>query len=84
MRGRMSLPVLDDVSGEVMGVIEAQEGLLTSLGVFLGMSDEGALTFVDAGGVVSRHPQARPFVMEDEARKWSFVQAQAQSLAMAV
>jgi len=84
MRGQLSLPVLDGVTGEVIGVISPRKGLITNMGVVLNHGANRDFTFRDANGVLIRHPHARPWVQGEEARRWGFVGASYRATAMAV
>jgi len=72
MRGWLSLPVLDSVTGEIMGVMSPRQGLVTNMGVILSHEGGSDFTFRDENGVLVRHPNARPFVREEDARRFGF------------
>jgi hypothetical protein len=70
MLDRFSLPVLDGGTGDIIGAIAPRPGLATNLGVILGYEGDGYFIFSDENGVITRHPQASPWVLEDEAQRW--------------
>jgi len=84
MRGWFSLPVLDSVSGDIIGMIAPRQGLMTSHGAILRYEGCGDFTFEDQGGVVIRQQDASPWVEEDEALKWGFVDQARLTCAIAV
>jgi len=72
MRGWLSLPVLDSVTGEIIGVMSPRQGLVTNMGVILRHEGGSDFTFRDENGVLVRHPNAKPWVREEEARRFGF------------
>jgi len=84
MRGRYSLPVLGGITGDVIGVISPRKGLVTNMGVVLNHGANRDFTFRDENGVLVRHPHARPWVREEEARRWGFIDASYRATAIAV
>lgn len=72
MRGWMSLPVLDGITGDIVGMVTPREGMKTSLGSILRCEGAGSFTFQDENGVMILHRQASPWVEEEEARAWGF------------
>jgi len=72
MRALFSLPVLDGVSGEIIGIIAPQAGMVTSMGSILLVEGPGVFIFSDHNGVHIRHEHAKPWIDEDEAQRWGF------------
>lgn len=83
MRGLFSLPVLDSVTGDVIGMIPPNPGMVTSLGS-IRRCDGNCYTFVDENGVTAVHDGAWPWVEEEEAVRWGFVERGCTACAMAV
>lgn len=72
MRALFSLPVLDDATGEIIGIIAPRPGMMTSMGAILMVEGPGAFVFSDSNGVRASHGHAKPWVEEAEARNWGF------------
>lgn len=84
MRGWMSLPVLDGVTGDIVGMITPRQGLKTSHGSILRYEGAGSFIFLDENGVRIHHRQASPWVEEEEARAWGFTVNDYPATAIAV
>ena len=84
MRGWLSLPVLDGVTGDIAGKIPPRQGLKTNCGTILRCEGGGCFTFVDENGVLLRHQKATPWVEEEEARRWGFTNHTNSTTAIAV
>lgn len=74
MRTLFPLPVLGDLTGEIIGLIPPRTGMMTSLGTIVHMEGPRSFVFSDSFGVRARHAQARPWVEEEEALRWGFFQ----------
>lgn len=84
MRGWLSLPVLDGVTGEIVGMIAPRQGLKTNHGAILRYDGSGDFTFADDMGVIVQHRDASPWVEEEEALRWGFVDHARLATAIAV
>jgi len=84
MRGWLTLPVLDGISGDIIGMIAPRQGLVTNYGAILRYEGSGDFTFEDEQGIVSRHREASPWVEEDEALRWGFIDKARLTTAIAV
>lgn len=80
----LSLPVLDSLSGEVIGMIPPRQWLVTNLGTIQHYDGHGAFIFVDSNGVVVTHPQPSPWVELEEAQRWGFMEREYVPTAIAV
>jgi hypothetical protein len=83
MRALFSLPVLDDATGEIIGLIAPRPGMMTSMGSIMQVEGPGAFIFSDSNGVLAMHGHAKPWVEEAEARGWGF-STQCETCAVAV
>jgi hypothetical protein len=83
MLGLFTLPVLDGETGEIIGITPPSMGMDTNLGAIL-RCEGGGFTFLDDKGIVSIHEAARPWVEEEEAKRWGFVPATRLTTAIAV
>lgn len=83
MFGLFTLPVLDGATGDIIGMTPPSMGMMTNLGAIL-RCEGGGFTFLDDNGVVSVHHAARPWVEEEEAKRWGFAPANRLITAIAV
>jgi len=84
MREWLSLPVVDNMSGEVIGMIPPRQWLVTNLGTIQHYDGGGGFVFVDSNGVVAQYSEATPWVELDEAVRWGFMESDYSITAMAV
>ncbi|MBI4803957.1 MAG: hypothetical protein HY795_01840 [Desulfovibrio sp.] len=83
MLGLFTLPVLDGETGEIIGMTPPNMGMITNFGAILRYEGCG-FTFLDDNGIVSVHDAARPWVEEEEAKRWGFAPATRLTTAIAV
>jgi hypothetical protein len=83
MLGLFTLPVLDGATGEIIGMTPPTMGMITNLGAIL-RCEGGGFTILDDRGVVSVHVAARPWVEEEEAKRWGFAPVTRLTTAIAV